>query len=55
MIIPGVEHKFFEEELDKMEQQHSANGDSIIVLAVDSSPHSEFAFNCESNIAERKF
>ena len=46
VIIPGVEHKFFEEELDKMEQ-HSSGVDSVVVLAVDNSPHSEFAFNCE--------
>ena len=45
-IIPGIEHKFFETQLEEMEQQQS--GDSnIVVLAVDGSSHSEYAFNCE--------
>lgn len=45
-IIPGVEHKFFEEELEKMEHQ-SGDAAGIVVLAVDCSPHSDFAFECE--------
>ena len=53
VIIPGVEHKFFEEELDKMEH-HSSSADSIVVLAVDNSPHSEFAFSCEYSPADRR-
>ena len=43
--MPGIEHHFFEEELDKMEQ--TRKGSMAVVLAVDNSSHSEFAFSCE--------
>ena len=48
-IIPGVEHVFFEEELNRMEeQQHAAPaGMDIVVLAVDNSKPSDMAFHCE--------
>lgn len=44
-----VEHKFFEEELEEMEHQQTQPGGATanVVISVDNSTHSEFAFNCE--------
>lgn len=41
-VVPGIEHVFFETELDKME--HHVEEGQIVVLAVDASLPSEIAF-----------
>ncbi|KAK3774475.1 hypothetical protein RRG08_049411 [Elysia crispata] len=48
-VIPGVEHIFFEQELERMEDQHhgAPAGMDIVVLAVDNSKPSDMAFQCE--------
>lgn len=44
-MIPGVDHNFFEEELAKMASGGNPEKDFLVVIAVDNSIHSEYAFN----------